>query len=584
MPGSPLQVVIVYNKSNTYGLSKDAKLLSEALVIAGRSGGPRVSGNVKIMDCREAPVACDVCIHLEVPYAVWFPWARTNVMLVNGEWWSDAWAGYMDSFDIVLFRDTETRDRLCGKARHDMLVRWSSRIKVAAPAPQVPARQKSFVYVLGGSQNKRAAAEALLPLWRESYPPLTVYTSEPLSKELKVTANVTIKVGFLEQKVLDAVLSSTAGHICASRAESFGYTAAESEESGAFTILNTLPVYKTHYAISPGIGWLQTPVDRQGFADFSDKDALQAGLDKAIADFEGADFNTIYRRKLALADERSKVFLLHCNTLLHEIGEAFGVRESLPRHMPPLLNPQDCPPISIVTLVHNRPKFAENACLNLLHSDYPREKIEWIVVDDSDPDQSPSNRILQFAERFAPGTVVYVPLAKKKSIGAKRNLGCERASHDIILMMDDDDHYPITSFRRRVAWLLKARKRYECATCTTIAMYDLMKGVSAVNVPPYSLGLAERCSEATLTFTKGFWRARPFADVSRSEGEEFLKGREAKVVEMPPQQILVALSHGGNISGRDMPNSGNGCFWGFSRPLLEFLHGLVGVKVEEEKA
>lgn len=265
------------------------------------------------------------------------------------------------------------------------------------------------------------------------------------------------------------------------------------------------------------------------------------------------------------------------------LQEQLEIRESLPRHMPPLLNPGDCPPISIVTLVYNRPKFIENACLNLLHSDYPHDKIEWVVVDDSDPDQSGSNRIVQFGEKFAPGIVKYIPLTKKHSIGYKRNLGVERASHNIIVMMDDDDHYPITSFRRRVAYLLKARRRYECAVCTTIAMYDLLKGVSAVNVPPYTLGLAERCSEATLTFTREFWKERPFPDTSMAEGEGFLTGRENKVVEMPPQQIIVALTHGKNLSTRGMPNAGNGCFWGFSKPLLEFLHGLVGIKVEEEK-
>jgi hypothetical protein len=112
-------------------------------------------------------------------------------------------------------------------------------------------------------------------------------------------------------------------------------------------------------------------------------------------------------------------------------------------------------------------------------------------------------------------------------------------------------------------------------------MYDLQKGTSAVNVPPYSLSLAERCSEATLTFTKSFWQERKFEDVSMAEGEAFLKGRCAQVLEMPPQQILVAFTHGTNTGSRGMPDAGNGCFWGFPRQYLEFIHGLVGVKVEE---
>ena len=258
-----------------------------------------------------------------------------------------------------------------------------------------------------------------------------------------------------------------------------------------------------------------------------------------------------------------------------------GLKSESPSYpMPPVISYDACPPISIITLVHNRPKFIENACLNLLSTDYPKEKIEWVIVDDSDADKSPSNRIIQFQEKF-PGTVTYIPLNKPAPIGSKRNLAVDRSKNAIILMMDDDDHYPVTSFRRRVAYLVKGH-RYECAVCTTIAMYDLQTGISAVNCPPFNLSLGQRCSEATLTFTKDFWKTRYFDAVSIAEGEEFIKGREEQVVEMPPQQIIVALSHGTNTSRRKTPEGNPGCFWGFPRELLDFLHGLIGVKVEAE--
>ena len=53
---------------------------------------------------------------------------------------------------------------------------------------------------------------------------------------------------------------------------------------------------------------------------------------------------------------------------------------------------------------------------------------------------------------------------------------------------------------------------------------------------------------------------------------------------MPPQQIIVAMNHTTNASSRRIPAEGeanNGCFWGFPKELLEFLHGLVGISVEE---
>jgi hypothetical protein len=154
-------------------------------------------------------------------------------------------------------------------------------------------------------------------------------------------------------------------------------------------------------------------------------------------------------------------------------------------------------------------------------------------------------------------------------------------------MMDDDDHYPETSFRRRVAWLTRHPWVPEAVAATSIACYDLVKGISAVNVPPFELPLAQRVSEATLTFYKRWWEKQGFpVDTQIGEGESFLAGREGQVLELPPQQIIVAFSHGKNVSSRRVPSGADikpGCFWGFPREFLVFIHELAGVKVVEER-
>jgi glycosyltransferase involved in cell wall biosynthesis len=168
------------------------------------------------------------------------------------------------------------------------------------------------------------------------------------------------------------------------------------------------------------------------------------------------------------------------------------------------------------------------------------------------------------------------------SIGEKRNLGIEHASNDIILFMDDDDHYPVTSFRRRVAWLLKGVKgtsNCSIACCTTLALYDLKYGTSAVNVPPFDIPFGQRISEATLTFKKSAWAERKFSDVSVAEGESWVMGREDQVIEIPPQQIIVAFTHEQNQSSRKIPEGNPACFWGFPKEYLMFIHALAGVSV-----
>ena len=257
-------------------------------------------------------------------------------------------------------------------------------------------------------------------------------------------------------------------------------------------------------------------------------------------------------------------------------------------HCPPILAIEDCPPISIITPTYNRRSMIEIAFHNLMATDYPKDKIEWIVVEDhEDSTKMASELVMSFQVNNPTIAVKYIPIQGRMSIGMKRNLGIENASNDIVLFMDDDDHYPVTSFRRRIAWLLKGGSHYnEIAACTTIALYDLVRGVSAVNVPPYGLSFGKRISEATLTFRRSAWLNRKFEDVSVSEGESWIAGRENVCIELPPQQIIVAFSHKNNASSRRIPPSDVkevACFWNFPKEYLVFIHGLAGIEIEEAK-
>ena len=261
-------------------------------------------------------------------------------------------------------------------------------------------------------------------------------------------------------------------------------------------------------------------------------------------------------------------------------------------HYPPVLHESDCPPITIITPTYNREKLIDIAFHNLLATDYPHDKIEWIVIEDNE--KTPhlaSEKIISFQIQVPKIKLKYIPIEGRMTIGEKRNIAIENATNDIIVFMDDDDHYPTTSFRRRVAWLTKGTKcgqtgNASIACCTTLALYDLMRGVSAVNVPPYDIPFSQRISEATLTFKKSAWVEQKFPHISIAEGENWIKGRENQVIEIPPQQIIVAFTHGNNQSSRRIPPSETppACFWGFPKEYLIFIHKLVGVEIEDAAA
>lgn len=258
-----------------------------------------------------------------------------------------------------------------------------------------------------------------------------------------------------------------------------------------------------------------------------------------------------------------------------------GIAKKVPT-IPPVLLDANCPSISIITLLKNRKQFTKLASHNMLLTDYPHAKIEWVVVEDSDNDNSSSHLIVPFAEKCPGITVTYIPLEGDYTVGEKRNIGIKRSEHDIILFMDDDDHYPVTSFRRRVAWL-EYNKTKTIVGCSMLACYNLLNGVSSVHIPSWTNTTSSRISEATLTFRKSAWLERQFEHVNTNEGAKWIEGRENILMEIPPQQIIVAFTHSMNIRkdiGAIDKNSKPSCFWGFPREYLEFIHGLAGISIE----
>jgi len=161
--------------------------------------------------------------------------------------------------------------------------------------------------------------------------------------------------------------------------------------------------------------------------------------------------------------------------------------------------------------------------------------------------------------------VKYVRLDTKTSIGEKRNIGVRSAMYDTIVMMDDDDVYPNNSVLHRVVML----HGKQCVFCTTIPCYDIQKHISFMNVPPYTLGMSERVSEASLAFTRSFWESRNFTDIQISEGSTFIHGREQVCREVSPQEVIVSLVHSKNTSSRKVPEGEpNGCHYGFTEQLF----------------
>ncbi len=581
-------VNFIFPKTNNYGLEKDCRLLESYF--------HKCQFKCQRLDPHEPPKTADINVHLEIPVYANIPWAPVNILLVNPEYFPKCFDGYASSFDALIVRDSWTPEiyRLNGfKNDHLKTMPFTSpinfnEIKMPTHIPGPP----SWIWVIGGSKNKISAAKALLSVMQDDDQPVKIITAAKDELRPLLKANCKFADKEYDEQQLAREQKATAGHIIVSGAEGFSHVNAEARAAGAFRFATHLPpIFESSYIGDDMIAYFGPQCDndesgRYACVKFDNYDTSTlreqwVGAQKRLENVTEAD-----RLKVIAAAKEDNSFSERI--WVATIKEWKALAESRApkiRHVPPVIEASSCPMISIVTPTYNRRQLIDICFHNLLWSDYPIEKIEWVVVEDSDDDlKASSDKIYQFAEKAKGLQLKYIPLKGKRTVGEKRNIGCDAASHDIIVFMDDDDHYPPTSLRRRVSWLTKpldGKVAADAVGTTMLAMYDLRRGTSAVNVPPWALPLGARVSEATLAFRKSFWQERPFKDIGVAEGEDWLEGRESRFLEIPPQQIIVAFSHGSNSCSRRIPEDAPvSCFWNFGIEYLKFIHGLVGVNIE----
>ena len=94
--------------------------------------------------------------------------------------------------------------------------------------------------------------------------------------------------------------------------------------------------------------------------------------------------------------------------------------------------------VSIITPTYQRQPFIPTLIQIYEQQTYPKEKMEWIIVDDG---RDKVEDLFKEAAKTIPN-VRYVYHPEKLRIGEKRNMLNKLAKGNIIIAMDDDDYYP----------------------------------------------------------------------------------------------------------------------------------------------
>jgi cellulose synthase/poly-beta-1,6-N-acetylglucosamine synthase-like glycosyltransferase len=158
---------------------------------------------------------------------------------------------------------------------------------------------------------------------------------------------------------------------------------------------------------------------------------------------------------------------------------ALGFRERMKRERPSF-NEKTAPLISIIIPAYNEEKGIAATIESALSSEYPRDKLEIIVVDDGSRDKTYS-----IAKKYE-SRIVKVFTKKNGGKGTALNFGLKKSRGEIIFTMDADSLIRTTSARDQVAFF--SNPRVMCVS-PIVAIHSPHSILERVQQAEYLLGI-----------------------------------------------------------------------------------------------
>jgi hypothetical protein len=220
------------------------------------------------------------------------------------------------------------------------------------------------------------------------------------------------------------------------------------------------------------------------------------------------------------------------------------------------------PLVSCVMPTHDRRPLVTRAIRCWLQQDYPRT--ELIVVDDG------TDRVDDLVP--ADPRVRYVPLPERRTIGAKRNIGCQHAQGELIVHWDDDDWSAPWRLAYQVEMFLK--QDVDVSGLSAVFFCDLVAGKAWRYEYPFQR--RPWVADATFCYRRGLWEQSSFPDSSYGIDTTYLwNGSGKRVGSLADPSFYVAMVHSGNTSRKDVRDA-----WWHPHPISE-IASLMGPDWEQ---
>lgn len=194
------------------------------------------------------------------------------------------------------------------------------------------------------------------------------------------------------------------------------------------------------------------------------------------------------------------------------------------------------PLVSVCTPTFNRRPFIQTMIQCFKNQTYPKNRIEWIIVDDG------SDKIKDLIEAADIPQIRYFEVPDKMLLGAKRNYMHEKCKGSIIVYMDDDDYYPPDRISHAVEKLQNDKNALCAGSSEIYVYYKTMKKM--MQCGPYG---PNHATAGTFAFKKELLNQTRYNDTAAlAEEKAFLKEYTIPFVQLDPLKTILVFSHDHN--------------------------------------
>jgi len=493
--------------------------------------------------------------------------AKYNIFIPNQQYFHKNWLEMCESFDMIICKTQYCYDIFKEYISEDKLVHigWRS------PDNMVLSTEKDCSeWLLLYNEPFVNDLQKVLDIWTVDHPNLNIVFSGGVNKNVKRVNLPNIEyIENIKPEEFSKLFSKCMVHLCLDETDCFNHNVNQCQ------LTKSVPIVASKGPVSEVVcddACFKVSSTRKRYREGMgslykySKDDLKEVIDKVIGTSD-TTLEIMGNNGRLHSEKRQHIFVDRMTKFLTSVFEKtkkikFNLKET---------SDEEVPHLSIVTPVKNLKDIFKICVLNYTTTKYPKDKLEWIIVDDSDEGQDVES-LLPSKENRDRFNIKYIRLDEPTSEGNKLNIGVENSSHDFVMIMNQDDFIYERGSLNIVKELIKSEKK--CVGVSHLGCFDINKYISIVNTSSPVLTYSNKLYTGGLCFKKELWEESKFGEEDNAL-EVFLKDNLTNFREISYIDNIVGLIHTRNshLRANDIKEP-NGCHFKFSEKLFKYVCSL----------